>query len=69
MPETRIKDVDQKMSAVAIVLDWLFGTVSGALWMTALERLDYKGARVYGRWMLAGYSLCLLMMILAPYLS
>ena len=56
------------MSDAAIVLDWLFGTISGALWMTALERLDHKAARGYGWWMVAGYSLCLLMVILAAFL-
>ena len=47
------------MDAV-IVLAWLLGTFSGALWMAALEREDHKSARFFGRFMVFSFPLCFL---------
>jgi hypothetical protein len=48
-----------------IILTWLFGTLSGALWMATLEREDHKSAQLYGRFMVFCYFLCLVAIALS----
>ena len=48
------------MNHPVIFLAWVLGTFSGALWIAALEREDYKSARLFGRYMLFCYVVCLL---------
>ena len=53
-----------------IVLTWLGGALSQALWGAALEREEQKSARLYARLMVFFYSLCALIvfvsMLFAP---
>lgn len=47
-----------------VVLTWLCGTLSGALWGSSMEREEHKIARVYAYGMALCYSLCLLVIML-----
>ncbi len=48
-----------------IMLTWLGGALSGALWGSALEREEQKSARLYGRLMVYFYSLCALITLVS----
>ena len=41
-----------------VILAWLSGTLSGALWMASLERGEHEIARLYARYMVFCYFLC-----------
>lgn len=47
-----------------VVLTWLCGTFSGALWGSSMEREEHKIARIYAYCMALFYSLCLLVIVL-----
>jgi hypothetical protein len=48
-----------------IMLTWICGALSGALWGAALEREEQKSAQFYGRLMLYFYSLCALISLIS----
>jgi hypothetical protein len=48
-----------------IMLTWICGALSGALWGAALEREEQKSAQLYGCLMLYFYSLCALISLIS----
>ena len=53
------------MPEAMIILTWLCGTVCGSLWGAAMDRKEYKTARIYAHYMALCYSLCLLVLVLS----
>jgi hypothetical protein len=51
------------MGEAMIMLTWISGTLSGALWMASLERGEHKVAPLYARFMAYCYCLCLFVII------